>query len=356
MLQAVGGMMMPLAEGSLGPGPMLKPKSWQALAPGGSFGQVFATGDTNIVLKITADVSEAAFAKVGLESQAWPDGVVQYFAVYELPDTDNINLPQLGPRRRAKRAFALWRESITPNSGWQLPALIDAITRKARIECYDRYPAHEATLETIEKFVANLNVAFPRARAIMRRHAQSAPYGAWWSDIPRGEQDAISVDRQVVKVAGALGDVDKMVKAAACSNDKQTHILAEAIGYFMDNGMLLADVRAPNTGTIKRFGEDLLVISDPGLMAPIRPDRLSATMPVLAQGRQRALHWKRYNNNPGLQPGDQLVTANGVICVTGTDPERQAWIFRHEEDEAGTDPFALPFDEVDEALASGEWQ
>jgi len=80
----------------------------------GYYGCVMPTSDPTVVCKLTTDVTEAVFVAAVLSfPQKSPvyDGLVRYYAVYELPH-DVVSSIVPADRNPEGRAFVLWREAV----------------------------------------------------------------------------------------------------------------------------------------------------------------------------------------------------------------------------------------------------
>jgi hypothetical protein len=263
-----------------------RPTHWEPLGPCGSFGCVYGTGTAGTVLKITVDGSEAAFVTNAIAIGEWPDGIVQYTKAFEFPDVKNVSLPYMEGRRRAKRAFCLWREEMKPESA-SLPYKLEEVSHTAR-DYYESFQKKAA--KDVEAIVAAISSDERLARGLLRK------YGALYN-APIAERASLQMPAMSMMLAG----IEAALKQIACSGDPSLQPqIADAMLFYMANGMLLADVRGVNTGTVQRIDGPMLVISDPGLMTPLRVDMTSVGMQFLptpgAKVKRKAWPWHHYDD------------------------------------------------------------
>lgn len=221
----------------------------------GHYGCVIPTGDSEIVFKLTSDSSEAEFIRLA-EPLGWPEGIVKYFAIVPLDFTF-----------RKRTVFAIWREAAF-NVG----------------ELYEDRSAKE--------FARNLNIFRDHASRFRGQLKHSKNPEKLWEEARRLDQwawDNFSVEQAKEKRRGRYGDrgfsyfypAFQYLRGAqrlaaswrACEviaeqmeSTELSDLVGAALGFYMEQGFLLADVHEGNVGQVKRedYRSMPWVITDPG--------------------------------------------------------------------------------------------
>lgn len=238
----------------------------------GHYGCVMAVPEENVVFKLTSDPSEAAFvaAALSLPKRDWPPGMIRYCDIVELD-----------ARRGRRRVFALWREEASaigfPLWIWEQGRVTDRYMRDSWRDLLDSLKLFQGHAAIVRKYIAkNKN---PEAAILAMKHNEQF---AW--DFMR--------DARAMRLAGPQ---KAAVSLQHCKDIAETmeHTYASdqigyAFGYYIDQGILLADVHANNVGVATRPPDDdyddwhaVNVITDPGHMVPIDPKWLHVTIAKL---------------------------------------------------------------------------
>ena len=226
----------------------------------GFYGCVLPTDKPNVVFKLTSDMSEATFVSTYLADRAdkRPDGIVRYF--------DIVQLPALHLRRPV---FALWREEATD------------VGNALGGSYYGVYGRNEAE----RRLSAFLLVARLLRRSMKVRDPVAFLKEAGrlleerWSDIKvdldRIVETSWNVEGQEIIDAQrryrgpmlgawclrALGVIAEMM-----ANEPGATLVGEALSYYLERYIVLADMHSGNMGRVVRedYNDPQMVITDPG--------------------------------------------------------------------------------------------
>ena len=246
----------------------------------GHYGCVLPTHDSDVVLKLTTDRTEALFVTNVLHGdQDITRGLVRYHAIRWV----------VGRRREDRDGvvFAIWREAIAPYPG-ELTKPLDDLLR-------------HITDATQQLFNVYMNAGRPAAwfpllaraaeledvaRAKLRRspgHGRYAPPFVQFFVNMTFEERALGVAKLLVYLDQELRSLPA------------TPLFLDALRAYYEQGWLFADVRGANLG-YRRFDprrpgwrEPELVISDPGHAGPLREDAIDLwnTNPPPTLGKPR---------------------------------------------------------------------
>lgn len=206
----------------------------------GHYGAVYPTQMPGIVCKITTDKSEAQFVANAISIGNWPEGIVKYYAIFQFKDK----------KYKRRPVYILWRDEVDPpqlthakddqdrkmitmvHNVKDIAAWMRGMLLKGKREIPEDYPDY---------MQFDINDFARPSRALM-----------WTCDFRR-------VSRPYKLAAGmeALrwGMRDQMDWSYAFNP-------GGAMWFYLENGMLLADVHSNNI----MMGKDGWVISDPGHM------------------------------------------------------------------------------------------
>lgn len=217
----------------------------------GDFGVALHTGTPGLVCKITSDMREARFVAAALSLGEWPSGLVRHHAVVKL---DGL--------REGRPIYALWREEIQapgelPKGSDLLAGRLDAFHALARVIGYD--------LNRLRSGLQGKDLA------------ASLRWGDFFAE-PATKHDFLS-ERQalavLVRETGVSGPVPRLgfcfkgCKAIAerIASRRVGCLVGEAMEFYLERGMLLADVHEGNVGHgHRRKRGDSLLITDPGMV------------------------------------------------------------------------------------------
>lgn len=253
----------------------------------GHYGCVMSTQQDDLVFKVTTDASEAAFVAAALTLREWPPGMVRYYQILELPK-----------KYKKRRVFVLWRQEAE-NVGEFANTYV--LTGEPASRYVDRYGKH-SVLEYL-KNSRQWQVTAAKMRDQMKRSKDPAAF----LERTRAEADRawrLYADDRAFKLGPSLyGDPRmKMIAyghkgplafelrrilleqlAVEMAHTHAGSLIGEALGYYLEEGMLLADVHLGNIGEVVPEGyEDWdLVITDPGHMVPLDPKWLNVEIQML---------------------------------------------------------------------------
>lgn len=225
--------------------PEWRPDRHQALGCG-HYGCVFRTVSAGIVCKVTTDRTEYDFVTFAM-AMPWPSGIVRYHAV--------MDLQQQYLRRPV---YAVWREEA------------------------ERVGEHDRNHYAYREFARN-HAIYRHAAGYVRKHAdrlerlRDADLERAWGDVEitdgwtRGTASGVGADGKAPfeRMATPAQRMSAAIRLCRISLELMSgtaygYTVAEAILYYLDAGMLLADVHLQNMGHVMRDGHETLVITDPG--------------------------------------------------------------------------------------------
>lgn len=214
----------------------------------GHYGCVMPTQGEGLVCKVSSDPSEAMFIEAALKLGEWPDGIVRYHALLRLDDShlkrpvfvtwreEAYGLGQMDSTHYAYGEFAKYhrvylntarmvREMVTK------PAWPEQLTKA--LPLLDTWAWREVTVED----------------GMRRQPGYTAPIERY-----RGPQ----------RLAAALRVCElcfEMMESTAYA-----YTVGQALKFYFDHGILLADVHTNNIGRVRRedYTDDIYAITDPG--------------------------------------------------------------------------------------------
>jgi hypothetical protein len=230
----------------------------------GHYGCVIPTTDESIVFKLTSDPTEAEFIQLAAPL-GWPDGIVTYYKIIELDFT-----------YRKRTVFAIWRQAafnvgeLLRGIGYRRRSDMDYEDR-ARHEFADHlvaFSVHAGTYRDILKRSKNAQKLFNESQ----RYIQWA-WDNFSTDEAKGEiggplgvrhWPAFSHYRGAYKLAALWRACEVM--AELMEHTYLSDNVGGALGFYMENKFLLADVHLGNIGQVKHEDYDGMywAITDPG--------------------------------------------------------------------------------------------
>ncbi len=253
-----------------------------ALVPDGC---VYATATPGVVFKITGDEAEAKFIKAAIDLQMWPEGIVQYYNVVELSDTFKAK------KGVEFQLYAIWREEAF-EIGKHLKISRDAEKRKSAST-----PETEEFLDWLEKFQQNGQfirkaIEFFDDRGFLKQVNKRIPWAE--ANVAGAEdfKDALAACEETPEMVATRIALAKKYATVMERLDIGATI-GQALLFYIEHGMLLADVHGNNVGTVHRAGvfqRDVLAITDPGQMVALDAEHKKIKVPTLraALMRQKA--------------------------------------------------------------------
>jgi hypothetical protein len=269
----------------------------------GHYGCVLRSVSAGKVFKLTSDTTEAAFvaAALSLPQADWPAGMIRYWDLFEIP----------GEKHRGRKVYGLVRDvatrvgirlSMVPSQqeakraapeAWVKRYHEHSIAEGVRWLMLFRECAHRVKLYVarqpaakVEQTIVNIAALDDWARYMQGRTDD-------WPEVKRTSSWGGSTFefQSAVKWRGAeAAAIDlRRCRHAAEIMASGIHFVASigsALDYYLDQGMLLADVHLNNIGeaevewSVGDRGLDM-VITDPGHMVPLTTNWLSVNVPQL---------------------------------------------------------------------------
>lgn len=251
----------------------------------GHYGCVMPTSDPEVVCKITSDPTEAVFIAAAMTLGEPPEGIVRYHGVYEL-----------GEAYRGRPTFVLWREAATEVGLHQAHTRSMWGTAKdpyemRRIDKLARYlglfkDAANAVRESLKR--ADRAPSYPAAVTTrLELLAEAKKYEDWaWQRSAELDLDRVIGD-VISRVLGPLRGAMRLAMALRLceliaelmQNTDGSDLLGDALGHYLDKGILLADVHGHNVGKVERTPG--WVITDPGHAVGLEARWDAVTVPRL---------------------------------------------------------------------------
>jgi hypothetical protein len=216
----------------------------------GHYGCVFPTSDPEVVCKLTSDPTEAFFVAAAMSIGTFPEGIVRYYGIYRIP----------GAQHRGRPLFVLWREEAT-SVGTVLSTPYSAA--KARVG---------QALRSFRDIAAKVRDTLKRAEDPFEMIDRSKKYEDWaWRYVSEAEVSgrAIALDmfQGAQKVAVGLMRLERL--ALEMENEYLADQIGGALKFYLDEGLLLADVHTGNIGLVEGRVGSSPVITDPGHAVPL---------------------------------------------------------------------------------------
>jgi len=221
----------------------------------GHYGCVFPTSDPEVVCKLTSDPTEAFFVAAAMSIGTFPEGIVRYYGIYRIP----------GAQHRGRPLFVLWREEATE---------VGTALRPSKEAEYARRAKENATqsLRAFKEIAGLVRDTLKRAADPFAMVEESKRYEDWaWNYVTESEGSgrALALDRfkGAQKVAVGLLRLERL--AVEMENEYLADQIGGALKFYLDEGLLLADVHTGNVGLVEGRAETSLVITDPGHAVPL---------------------------------------------------------------------------------------
>lgn len=250
----------------------------------GAYGCVLPTHDAGIVLKITTDASEAAFASAAMQiakkERRGTLGIVSYYVVVGLPETYN-----------GKSVYLLWREEAQ-HVGALLPlatrrGLRDYNSLRGRAAEYSElYSDSELDefVSSLEEFLRRANDVFDAVDATHDRQRASLLSGVRSVRMRSGSREKLSasaIEERATTIAELLEELETIahgMRSLPFGDD-----IGIALEYYLQRGIVLADVHLGNVGEVGSTKNEVrLAITDPGMMVPVDPAWLAVDIAMVA--------------------------------------------------------------------------
>jgi hypothetical protein len=253
----------------------------------GHYGCVAPTSTAEIVFKVTSDPLEAHFVASALliaskdKSFGWPVGIVRY-----------ENIVQLEGSYRSRPVFGLWREEA-----YDVGALVHAHRRGGagpewfrKLDPYDKMAFEQfgVRLGRFKDWAARFKESTDRSANRPKLLEGVRQYERWARDAIELEEAENGYERVVKsgwsapqKLAACLRGCE--INAELMGNEPVGTEIGEALDFYMDHGLLLADVHLNNIGRLLRedYSNGLWGITDPGHAVPLDDRFASVVVPSL---------------------------------------------------------------------------
>lgn len=228
----------------------------------GHYGCVMPTNEEGLVFKITSDITEARFVVMAMELDDDVTGIVDYKKIFALR----------GQQHRKRPVFVLWRDEA-----WDVGFMRnlhlgfggrEALIKKA--EQYNIMPGQVRSLREGEKYLETFLQTARDVREKMAKQLKKAPaeqvlqaveasFENYRYDDERDPRHYRGIDRIGVGLARCMRLAELM------ANTDVIYPVGSALEYYLENGILLADVHFGNIGL---DAERHLIITDPGHAVP----------------------------------------------------------------------------------------
>lgn len=222
----------------------------------GHYGCVMPTHMPGLVIKISSDMSEAAFVNFAVRLGEWPPGIVKYHALVELPGSF-----------RGRNVSVIWREEafdvgMVHDTGQDAHA-------KREFQNYHQAYRNAAT------FVREASIKANFAEKLAEAHAGQE--WAWnnviWEDGGGAPHYSTPPPPRFKTYPARLRLAAALRICHICfelmENTNYAHEVGAALGFYLGHNVLLADVHMQNIGQVTRdapgWGPQIhTVITDPG--------------------------------------------------------------------------------------------
>lgn len=234
----------------------------------GHYGCVMATQSPQVVLKLTTDPSEAFFIQEALRLNLWPVGIVRYQKVLPLDDS-----------HKKRRVFAIWREAAR-----EVGQVFSAALKRPRDDYTTRtiYEAERRLGQWLElgriARVLVTNATDPAKTIAAAKAKRDWAWRMFNFEVLEGSRldshmgipqylrrwrgpDALALTLRGLGIVCELGGSEPFM----------TEVF-EALGEYLNEDLLLADVHAGNIGVADRedYRDGVKVITDPGHLIDLR--------------------------------------------------------------------------------------
>jgi hypothetical protein len=218
----------------------------------GHYGAVYATDDDSIVFKVTSDPSEGEFIKAA-SLLDWPEGIVKYKAII---DFEGIH--------EDRPTFGIWREAafnvgLPQRGGWD---------KSAEAEELHKFSTQLGAFQTTAK---NARYALLTLSKDPSATVEEARELKDWAEKKRGLYYRMNMEGPMKFYASPAQRLALSInwgrhELGLLSMNPSGSYVAEALLFYLDHDIILADVHGENVGLVARGPNlDLIwVITDPG--------------------------------------------------------------------------------------------
>lgn len=243
----------------------------------GFYGCVMPTSDPRVVCKLTTDVTEAVFvaAVLSLPSKSPVyDGMVRYYAVYELP-RDVVSALVPPDRNPEGRVFVLWREAVDEVS------IADASLDSAVMGALQEYKKSTRAMFSSWYKLTGRKDSFDKVLRFMEYpdDVLEQEFLQAQKDLSQGTPEA-SVRYWALRYVAFV----KTIPFALAGISSLGFVLLgvrKTLTYLYSKGLVLGDLHKGNFGFVDRGEGRRLVITDPGHAMPFVKKWTKIKVPVL---------------------------------------------------------------------------
>lgn len=247
----------------------------------GHYGCVMPTNEPGLVCKLTTDVSEAHFIRIA-ETIETSDrmseelGMVQYKKIFKLE----------GLHYKGRPMFVLWRTEaydvgllmrFNAGMGYQIPAHAKQLKERYG---YDEY--HLRNIKAGEKLLGNFNTIARFARQVLVKRLKDKDaaeredmLAQIWKAYENADDYMDEPHRAPKSLALGVSLRQCLTLAQEMGNTDVFYPIGTALSYYLEEGILLADVHMNNIGRDAPYepGGNVphLIITDPGHAAEFNP-------------------------------------------------------------------------------------
>jgi hypothetical protein len=216
----------------------------------GHYGCVYATGVSDIVMKVTSDVSEAQFViaakQIEKRERYWPDGLVKYYQLVASPTL-----------YKGKPILFLWRQAAENVGLRSLPGKPGIFTHREVVQFSYRLAAFNVLGGAVRD-------ATKRGPIDPRRWEEGQDWAMENLDVwewVKVNQTIIMKTKQLParQRPGAAFWLCNQI-AQIIASEAIAYKVGEALGYYLEHGIVLADVHMGNVGEV----DGAVTIVDPG--------------------------------------------------------------------------------------------
>lgn len=237
----------------------------------GHYGCVMPTADSNIVVKVTSDETEAFFIQAALElgQSDDADGMVRYLDIRAFPESSE---------RRGRKTFILWREAAR-DIGTRQPGRPWGFTKPEEVRQASEVLGLAGAFQQGAMVVRAVLKSTKKPQEELLGEVQALDDWAYdfaaehLEPIAKAHFGGPSVQRFVTGQNAARRYAAGLSICKHAAEHLENTWLGDAVGraftFYLEQGLLLADVHANNMGRVDRVYEDgkpwtPLVITDPG--------------------------------------------------------------------------------------------
>lgn len=219
----------------------------------GHYGCVLTVDDPNVVMKLTTDPTEVRFIKQAMSFGEWPEGIVEYLAI-----------AKTGKQHRKRDVWAIWREAAF-DVGLDLRPTGDKYVDRAVRDFSDRLWQFKTQADNARKILQ-------RAKNPEKTLDEAKRFEDWaWNNVALEDAEGADKRGNSLRLSRYKGGQALAARLRACAvlaemmeHTYLSDLVGSALGYYLEKGLLLADVHSQNVGQVRRDGETMWVITDPG--------------------------------------------------------------------------------------------